>query len=106
MYKLAETFPASEKFSLVQQLTRPAISIPSNIAEGSSRRSQKDYNRFVEILLGSCFKLERQLLLAKAANFGSAVMIDITLQKIDEEQKMLMSFATSFLINSIIFKSS
>jgi len=92
-YKIAETFPKTEKYSLAQQVTRAAVSIPSNIAEGSSRRSEKDYNRFIEISLGSSFELETQLLIAKAVNFGDAVLIDNTLGKIDEEQKMLIAFA-------------
>ena len=69
-YKLTETFPPTEKFSLAQQATRAAVSIPSNIAEGSSRFSEKDYKRFIEISLGSSFELETQLLIAKAVNFG------------------------------------
>ena len=92
-YKIVETFPKTEKYSLARQATRAAVSIPSNIAEGSSRRSEKDYNRFIEISLGSSFELETQLLIAKAVNFGDAVLIDNTLGKIDEEQKMLIAFA-------------
>jgi len=87
------SFPRTEKFGLVSQLNRACISIPSNIAEGSGRNSRKDYNRFIEISLGSSFELETQLLIAKAVNFGDAVLIDNTLGKIDEEQKMLIAFA-------------
>ena len=92
-YRLIENFHASEKFSLTQQATRAAVSIPSNIAEGSSRTSEKDYKKYIEISLGSSFELETQLLIAKAVNFGDATKIDITLKKIDEEQKMLIAFA-------------
>ena len=92
-YKLAETFPKSEKYSLAQQVTRAATSIPSNIAEGSSRRSEKDYYRFIEISLGSSFELETQLLIAKAVSFGDENLIAKTLSKVDEEQKMLIAFA-------------
>lgn len=92
-YKLIDTFPKSEKYSLAKQATRAATSIPSNIAEGSSRRSEKDYYRFIEISLGSSFELETQLLIAKAVNFGDIDLLNNTLKKIDEEQKMLMAFA-------------
>src|SRR3954468_1483177 len=92
-YKRTATFPATERFSLTQQATRAAVSIPSNIAEGSSRFSEKDYKRFIEISLGSSFELETQLLIAKAVNFGDVTKIDTTLQRIDEEQKMLIAFA-------------
>jgi four helix bundle protein len=97
-YKLVEGFPKSEKFSLAQQATRSASSIPSNIAEGSSRRSEKDYYRFIEISLGSSFELETQLLIAKAVNFGDSILIDNTLNKIDEEQKMLIAFSNRLSI--------
>ena len=92
-YKLVDTFPKSEKFSLAQQATRSASSIPSNIAEGSSRKSEKDYYRFIEISLGSSFELETQLLIAKAVNFGDEILLNNILGKIDEEQKMLIAFA-------------
>jgi len=67
-FKLTSTFPKEEKFGMCSQVTRAAVSIPSNIAEGSSRNSEKDYSRFVEISLGSSYELETHLLIAKAAN--------------------------------------
>ena len=91
-YKLVDTFPKSEKYSLSQQITRAAVSIPSNIAEGSSRSSEKDYSRFVEISLGSSFELETQYLIAKALNFGDQELLSRGLQMLDEEEKMIMSF--------------
>jgi len=97
-YKLINTFPQSEKYSLTQQAAKAAISIPSNIAEGSSRRSEKDYNRFIEISLGSSFELETQLLIAKAVNFGDVEKINNTLAKIVEQQKMLIAFANKLSI--------
>ena len=93
-YKLVDTFPKTEKYSLSQQITRAAVSIPSNIAEGSSRASEKEYNRFLEISLGSSFELETQYLIAKAVNFGDEQLITDGLQMLDEEQKMVMSFMT------------
>ncbi len=92
-YKVVDSFPKSEKYSLVQQATRAATSIPSNIAEGSSRKSERDYYRFIEISLGSSFELETQLFIAKAVKFGDENLINIALNKIDEEQKMLIAFA-------------
>jgi four helix bundle protein len=91
-FKLTAGFPAEQKFGLGLQITKAAVSIPSNIAEGSSRSSKKDYNRFIEISLGSSFELDTQLLIAKAVNFGDNDLTDLLLKQIDEEQKMLMSF--------------
>ena len=90
--KLVSDFPKEEKYGLSSQITSAAVSISSNIAEGSSRTSTKDYNRFLEISLGSSFELETQLLIAEAVNFGEKEKRDDLLKDIDEEQKMLMSF--------------
>lgn len=57
IYSLTSKFPESEKFGLSNQLRRAAVSIPSNIAEGSSRKSNKDFSRFLEITLGSCYEI-------------------------------------------------
>lgn len=91
-FKLVETFPREEKFGLSSQITRASVSIPSNIAEGSSRTSEKDYNRFLEHSLGSSFELETQLLIAESVNYGDSVIRLKMLQSVTEEQKMLVSF--------------
>ncbi len=91
-FQLTSSFPREEKFGLSTQLTKAAVSIPSNIAEGSSRTSSKDYNRFLEMSLGSSFEMETQLMIAEAVNFGVKEKRDDLLKEIDEEQKMLMSF--------------
>lgn len=89
---IVNTFPKEEKFGISSQITRAAVSIPSNIAEGSSRSSTKDYKRYLEIALGSSFELETQLLIAKAADFGIKDDLEALLMEIDMIQKMLMSF--------------
>ena len=66
----AKTLPPDEKFGLSIQMHKAGISIPSNIAEGSSRKSQKDYYRFIEIALGSAFELETQVLISQAVNYS------------------------------------
>jgi four helix bundle protein len=90
--KLTQGFPSEQKFALTSQINRSGVSIPSNIAEGSSRSSEKDYNRFLEISLGSCFELETQLLISQAVNFGDASILNKILVNIDAEEKMIMSF--------------
>lgn len=62
VYKLTSVFPSSEKFGLTNQLQRATVSIASNIAEGASRISEKDFAHFLEISLGSSFEVETQLL--------------------------------------------
>ncbi|MDZ4796357.1 MAG: four helix bundle protein [Bacteroidota bacterium] len=92
-FEIVETFPGSEKWGLAIQITKAGVSIPSNVAEGSTRSSEKDYNRFIEIALGSAFELETQLLLSKARKLGKQDFIEKTLELLDREQKMLISFS-------------
>ncbi len=92
-YKITERFPGTEARGLSSQITKAAVSIPSNIAEGSGRSSEKEYNRFIEISLGSCFELETQLLLAKSLNYDNQDLINQTLVLLASEQKMLMCFS-------------
>jgi four helix bundle protein len=98
--KITNMFPKHEKFGLISQLNRACVSIPSNIAEGSSRTSSKDYNRFIEISLGSCFEAETQFLIAKKLGFGTPELIEEILLQLSEEEKMLTSFSTRLKANS------
>ena len=90
--RLISSFPKEEKFGISGQMTKLAVSIPSNITEGSSRSSEKDYGRYLEISLGSSFELETQLLIAGAVNYGDKELRNEILKDVDEEQKMLISF--------------
>ena len=99
-YKITASFPAQEKYGLATQINKAAVSIPSNIAEGSSRSSTKDYNRFIEISLGSAFELVTQLLIAKEVKYGDELLIETTLKLLNEEEKMLMAFSNTLLPNS------
>jgi four helix bundle protein len=63
VYKITQKLPKEEKFGLSHQLNRCAVSIPSNIAEGAGRNSNKDFNNFLGKALGSSFELETQLLI-------------------------------------------
>jgi len=60
IYHITSSFPSDEKFGLTNQLRRASVSIPSNIAEGSSRNSNKDFSRFLEISIGSAYKLKHK----------------------------------------------
>jgi len=68
-YDLTNHFPKQEEYGLKSQARRASVSIPSNIAEGCSRSSQRDYKRFLEISLGSSFELETQFIIAEALQF-------------------------------------
>ena len=70
VYGLTDQFPDSEKFGLISQIRRAAVSIPSNIAEGYSRHSSKEFRQYIGIALGSSSELETQLLLSSELKFG------------------------------------
>ena len=91
-YGLTDTFPKEDKYGIIQQMTRAAVSIPSNIAEGSSRRSEKDYFRFVEISLGYTFELETQIIIAEKLNKGNQTLLQELKAEITDEQRMLTGF--------------
>ena len=65
IYKLTKTFPKSEQYGITSQIRRSAVSIPSNISEGASRESTKDFKRFLRIAQGSGFELKTQLLICQ-----------------------------------------
>ena len=64
IYLLTSDFPKEEKYGLISQLQRCAVSIPSNIAEGSGRVSKKEFQHFISFAMGSSFELETQVILA------------------------------------------
>ena len=88
-FNLVSSFPKEERFSLSNQITRAAVFIPSNIAEGSSRSSEKDYSRFLELALGSSYELETQILIAGAVNYGVELIRNKLLQSVQDEKKCL-----------------
>ena len=69
VYLSTAQFPASEKYGLISQINRAAVSIPSNIAEGASRESVKDFSHFISIALGSAYELETQIPLSESFGF-------------------------------------
>lgn len=65
IYRLTALFPSEEKFGLVSQMRRSAVSIPSNLAEGYARKNRKENAQFVNIAFGSATELETQILISK-----------------------------------------
>ncbi|NDP21302.1 MAG: four helix bundle protein [Paludibacter sp.] len=92
IYLLTNSFPNIERFCLISQMQRSAVSIPSNIAEGSAKSSNKDFSRFLEMSIGSLFELETQLILATKLNYLESVVSISTQNKINELQKMIIGF--------------
>lgn len=92
IYLLTNSFPSIERFGLISQMQRSAVSIPSNIAEGSAKSSNKDFARFLEMSMGSSFELETQLILASKLNYVDSEISISTQNKINELQKMIIGF--------------
>lgn len=95
IYKLTSNFPETEKFGLTNQLRRASISLPSNIAEGSSRSSNKDFARFLQITLGSAYEIETQLLIANDLNFISEKELKSTISELQDIIKMISKFKST-----------
>jgi four helix bundle protein len=91
-YLLAKQIPAEERFGLRSQICKAAVSIPSNIAEGSAKTSKKDYKNYREISLGSAYELETEVLVIEMLAFGEKELVKGLLKAVDEEQRMLSSF--------------
>lgn|SRR5690606_2995284 len=89
IFEITKAFPSEHKFSLASQMFRSAISIPSNIAEGCGRRSEKEFKQFLSIALGSSFELGTQVIIAKDVILITQEQYSELTSKISEIQKML-----------------
>ena len=95
IYEVTSKFPDSERFGLTNQLRRASVSIPSNIAEGSSRNSNKDFSRFLEIAIGSAYEIETQLLISKDLNLVSEETLELLISELIEITKMMSKFRST-----------
>ena len=94
VYQLVKSFPKEEIYALTSQLKRASVSIPSNIAEGYGRNSDKSFSHFLDISRGSLFEIETQLIIAKELGFISDdFLYQEILSQIEEESKMINSFS-------------
>jgi len=92
VYQLSRGFPKEEKFGLTSQITRCAVSIGSNIAEGAGRNTDKDFNNFLGIALGSSFELETQIIIANKVGLIDDESFKSISSEILEVQKMINGF--------------
>lgn len=94
IYELTETFPSHERFGLTSQIQRAAVSISSNIAEGSARFSDVEFSRFLEIALGSAFEVESQLIIANKLNYLPQPKFEKISEQLTLIQKQINAFIT------------
>ncbi|AEE20801.1 MULTISPECIES: four helix bundle protein [unclassified Dokdonia] len=91
-YKLTKTFPKSEIYNLTSQMNRCSVSIPSNIAEGSAKSTDKHFKSYLETSLGSAYEWETQLEIAKIENYVSETDYKELKDSIQQLQRMIGAF--------------
>lgn len=96
IYDLTKKFPSNEKFGLTNQLRRASVSISSNIAEGTSRKTNKDKAHFMTIAFTSATKVLNQIIIAKELNFITEEDYITTREKISKITNMLNSLRKHF----------
>ena len=95
IYSISKTFPAEEKFGLVNQLNRAVVSIPSNIAEGWGRESSKNYLQFLRMSKGSLMEVETLVIISRNLNYIGEENFKRISDKIEEVGKILQGLIKS-----------
>ncbi|MEQ1849635.1 MAG: four helix bundle protein [Candidatus Peribacteraceae bacterium] len=98
IYEVTKKFPRSETYGLISQMRSAAVSVPSNIAEGSQRKTNKDFARFLSIARGSLAELETQCILAADIGYMREELQDV-LSTISEIARMMNSFSQRLTTN-------
>lgn len=91
-YTISSNFPKEEQFGLTSQIRRCSISIPSNIAEGYGRNTNKDYHRFLTISIGSLFEFQTQIEIAYNLKYISEIEFNTIFENSRELERMISSF--------------
>jgi four helix bundle protein len=99
IYLITQKFLEEEKYDLISQVRRSAVSIPSNIAEGSGRESKKEFLRFLNISISSAFELETQIIISGDLGFIEEQEYNLIIEEINEIQKMIYGFGKSLEAN-------
>lgn len=97
VYGLTQSFPSDEKFGIVAQMRRAAVSVPSNIAEGQARRTTGEFIQFLSHAEGSVAELDTQLILSIELKFCSNVAADASFTLISEIRRMLNALRRKLL---------
>lgn len=98
IYDITKQFPKEEMFGLVSQMRRAAISIPSNIAEGATRNSKKEFKQFLYIALASASELETQIIIAKNLNYIDKELEQNLVLELNTISRMLQGLIKSIKI--------
>ena len=96
VYKLTKTFPREELYGLASQMQRASVSIPSNIAEGNDRNSNKEFSQFLRIARGSLAELETQVIISEKIGYADKEQIIPILNNCYEIGRMINGLLTKF----------
>ncbi len=98
-FMYSKSLPSTKRFNLINQMNRCSCSIPSNISEGSGKRSKLQFSEFLSTSLSSSYELETQLLICERRKYGTKKLLDDALSLVNEVQRMIYSFREK-IINS------
>lgn len=100
IYTTTRIFPKEELFGLTSQIRKSAISIPSNIAEGSGRDGKKDYLKFLNIAISSLFELQTQIEISKNIEYLDDIQFNKIFEDTRELERMIVSFTNKIKENN------
>ena len=95
VYSISSNFPKEEIYGITSQLRRSAVSVPSNIAEGSGRNTKGEFNQILGIAVGSLYELETQLIISERLNYCKKEEVEPIIEKINVNQKMIFNLKES-----------
>ena len=96
-FEYCQNLPKEERYNLIDQINRCSCSIPSNIAEGSGKRTKLQFGEYLSISISSSYELETQLLICQQRNYGNQEKLKLVLEELTEIQKMIFSFRSKVL---------
>lgn len=99
VHNIVASFPSSERYELTSQIKRSVVSIASNIAEGAGRNSDKEFNHFLGIAIGSSFEVYTQLIIANELKLVDQKTLSSVLTELEETQKMIRGFKETLKAN-------
>lgn len=102
IFEFCKELPVSERYNLIDQINRCSCSVPSNIAEGSGKNTNKHFAEFLAIAISSYFELETQLLICERRKYGSLDKLRNCLDSVSEVQRMIFSFREHILKSETI----
>jgi len=92
IYNYTESLPSKEKYNLITQLEKCGVSIPSNISEGSGKRTNNHFAEFLTTALTSSYEAETQLLICERRKYGKKEELDFLLKQVEELQRKIFNF--------------